>query len=150
MERTVKERLVKFISASNLTQAEFQRRCNLSSGYINNMVDGIGAAKLEQIISEFPHLNTKWLLTGEGEMLKSSVITVTGDNNMTGGNNISIEGKSDDNARVSTIDKVINELSEMRKLLQEQINNNQEQINNNKEQFDRLVSIIEKLTNKLN
>ena len=83
-------------------------------------------------------------------MLKSSVITVTGDNNMTGGNNISIEGKSDDNARVSTIDKVINELSEMRKLLQEQINNNQEQINNNKEQFDRLVSIIEKLTNKLN
>ena len=47
MERTVKERLVKFISASNLTQAEFQRRCNLSSGYINNMVDGIGAAKLE-------------------------------------------------------------------------------------------------------
>lgn len=86
MEKTVKQRLVEFIAALNITQAEFQRRCNLSSGYINNMVNGIGAAKLDQILSEYPLLNAKWLLTGEGEMLKPQQPTVQ-QNNYNGNNN---------------------------------------------------------------
>lgn len=86
MEKTVKQRLVEFIAALNITQAEFQRRCNLSSGYINNMVNGIGAAKLDQILSEYPLLNAKWLLTGEGEMLKPQQPSVQ-QNNYNGNNN---------------------------------------------------------------
>ena len=86
MEKTVKQRLVEFITALNITQAEFQRRCNLSSGYINNMVNGIGAAKLDQILSEYPLLNAKWLLTGEGEMLKPQQPSVQ-QNNYNGNNN---------------------------------------------------------------
>jgi hypothetical protein len=86
MEKTVKQRLVEFIAALNITQAEFQRRCNLSSGYINNMVNGIGAAKLDQILSEYPLLNAKWLLTGEGEMLKPQQPQVQ-QNNYNGNNN---------------------------------------------------------------
>ena len=91
MEKTVKQRLIEFISAMNLTQAEFQRRCNLSSGYINNMVNSIGTAKLEHILSEYPQLNPKWLLYGEGEMLKSTTGHVT-QNNVNGDNNYNSGG----------------------------------------------------------
>lgn len=89
MENAVKQRLIEFISVMNLTQAEFQRRCNMSSGYINNMVNSIGTAKLESILSEFPRLNPKWLLYGEGEMLKPSASVqqnnIHGNNNYIGG-----------------------------------------------------------------
>lgn len=73
MEGTVKERLIKFIRHKGITLAEFQRRCGLSSGYVNNMVNGIGYAKLEAIKGEFPDLNTEWLLKGEGEMCENSL-----------------------------------------------------------------------------
>lgn len=91
MEKTVKQRLIKFIETTRLTQAEFQRRCNLSSGYINNMVKGIGTVKLELILSEFPQLSREWLLYGEGEMIKPqrSVVqqNVHGNNSYIGGIN---------------------------------------------------------------
>lgn len=134
MEKTVKQRLVEFIAALNITQAEFQRRCNLSSGYINNMVNGIGAAKLDQILSEFPILNAKWLLTGEGEMLKEQI-----KQEVTGNNNTSIAGNSNNVNSSSALERAIDEIAEMRKLLQEQVKIN-------KEQFDKFISIIEKLS----
>lgn len=86
MEGTVKERLIKFIRHKGITLAEFQRRCGLSSGYVNNMVNGIGYAKLEAIKGEFPELNAEWLLKGEGEMCEpqTQVVRQTnqyGDNN---------------------------------------------------------------------
>ena len=77
MEGTVKERLIKFIRHKGITLAEFQRRCGLSSGYVNNMVNGIGYAKLEAIKGEFPELNTEWLLKGEGEMCEKSLPSST-------------------------------------------------------------------------
>lgn len=85
MEDNVKQRLIRFVKSQNLTQAEFQRRCNLSAGYINNMVSSIGTSKLEQILSEFPQLNREWLLYGEGEMLKPKPQVVQ--NNFIGDNN---------------------------------------------------------------
>jgi hypothetical protein len=73
MEITVKERLIKFIRHKEVTIAEFQRRCGLSSGYVNNMVNGIGYTKIEAIKREFPDLNTVWLLKGEVEMCEKSL-----------------------------------------------------------------------------
>lgn len=95
MEDNVKQRLIRFVKSQNLTQAEFQRRCNLSAGYINNMVSSIGTSKLEQILSEFPQLNREWLLYGEGEMLKIAPgvhqHNVNGNNNYVIGNNNNIQ-----------------------------------------------------------
>ena len=67
-----KERLKMFISSINLTNAAFEKSLGLSNGYINSMRKGLGYDKLEQISNLYADLNMGWLLTGEGEMLKSS------------------------------------------------------------------------------
>ena len=50
----------------------FERQCNLSYGYVNNIRVSIQPDKITSIALHFPELNTGWLLTGEGEMLKSN------------------------------------------------------------------------------
>ena len=77
-----------------------------------------------------PSLNLNWLETGEGNMLLNEV---------SGNNNTSIAGNSNQVNCSSTLEKALDEISEMRKLFQTQVNNNHEQ-------FDRLVSVIENLT----
>lgn len=67
-----KERLKTFISSINLTNAAFEKSLGLSNGYINSMRKGLGYDRLEQISNLYTDLNMGWLLTGEGEMLKSS------------------------------------------------------------------------------
>ena len=97
--------------------------------------------------------NKDWLLTGKGEMLASS-ISIT--NSPVGDNSMQIAGNANHVNSSSTLDKAIDELSEMRKLLAEAIQNNKEQafeshkllveaIRNNKELSDRFLSIIEKM-----
>lgn len=46
--------------------------CGLSTGYVGNMRVSIQPDKINNIAHIFPELNTGWLLTGEGEMLKES------------------------------------------------------------------------------
>ena len=72
METSVKQRLISFISDSNLSIREFERRCNLSNGYIKSLRKSPTADKMRSIIDAFPDLNQQWLLTGEGEMLNSN------------------------------------------------------------------------------
>lgn len=69
---TVKDRLVAFIKHKGLSQSRFEKSVGLSNGFVNNISKGIGADKLQRILCVYPDLNTSWLLTGEGEMLKSS------------------------------------------------------------------------------
>ena len=84
METPVKQRLVQFIKYMNLTQKEFEERCDMSNGYVSNIRKSIGTDKLQNIVQQFPELNRDWLLYGEGTMLKptnSGDITITGNNN---------------------------------------------------------------------
>lgn len=70
-----KSRLIEFISHLGIGQKKFEERCGLSNGYVNNSKGNFGASKLDDILRAFPQLNRIWLLTGEGEMLKSDVGT---------------------------------------------------------------------------
>lgn len=92
MNDCVKSRILEFIKYKGMKMKSFEERCSLSSGYITSMRKGFGSEKLNNVLTAFPELNREWLLYGEGEMLKSSVVNhnvVHGDanNSIVGDNN---------------------------------------------------------------
>lgn len=72
MESSVKERLISFIKTQDISINKFEKLCGLSTGYVRNMRVSIQPGKIKNIAAVFPMLNTGWLLTGDGLMLKSS------------------------------------------------------------------------------
>lgn len=70
MTTTVKERLIQYLKHKGLSQRRFERICGLSNGYVNNIKQSISPNKLQNVAQQFDDLNTGWLMTGEGFMLK--------------------------------------------------------------------------------
>lgn len=96
----VKERLKKFIASKGLGQKAFEIECGLSNGYVNNIRRSVTIEKARQILERYPELNINWLMTGQGEMLKTQSINtvVTGDvsgngNQIVAGNNNVLQDK---------------------------------------------------------
>ena len=56
----------------NIEESRFEKECNLANGYFNQVKKRPSLDKIESISRAFPDLNTDWLLTGEGEMLRQS------------------------------------------------------------------------------
>ena len=110
----VKNRLKKFLQHENLGQKAFEEYCGFANGYVNNIRRSITPTKLQQIALRFPHLNTGWLMTGEGEMLKtqSTHTVVTGDvsgngNQIVAGNNNRLTTpKAEDVEDVETLEAI--------------------------------------------
>ena len=69
MDNSVKERVKKFIEYKKISVREFERRCNLSNGYVSGIDQTIMPNKVSIINQQFPELNIGWLLSGTGEML---------------------------------------------------------------------------------
>ena len=69
----VKERLIRFIKYEGIPIRRFEARTGLSFGYVNAIRVSIQPDKISSIAREFPNLNTGWLLTGDGDMLKSGM-----------------------------------------------------------------------------
>lgn len=72
METTVKERLMEFIEYKNIKKKAFEEAVGLSNGYLNQLRNSPGVDKISAILETYPEINKVWLLTGEGEMLKTS------------------------------------------------------------------------------
>jgi hypothetical protein len=89
---------------------------------------GISLNMADSICEKFPQFNKSYLLTGEGKMLKSSVnqSNIEGDNIQ--GNNFTVNK--------SQIDKLI-----------DLVKTRDEQLNKSQEQIDKLIGIIEKISN---
>ena len=92
----IKGRFLEFISYKHLSKRKFQESIGVSNSYIQNISNGIGAEVLQRIKASYPELNTDWLMTGEGDMLKPiqnvseiSNSTIVGANVNGNGNNIS-------------------------------------------------------------
>jgi hypothetical protein len=120
----VKSRLLDFVSYTQLSRRKFQERIGVSNSYIQNISESIGADVMNRISIQFPELNTSWLLTGEGSMLKN---TSTSSN--------TAEERNGNNVNISlTLDKAIDEIAEQRKLVAK-----------SQEQMDRLIAIIENM-----
>lgn len=75
---TLKQRLAEFLDHIDVSQAKFAEMVGLSKGFANNVGDSIRADNLQKISGTYPELNTAWLITGEGNMLKSQYISQSG------------------------------------------------------------------------
>lgn len=69
---SVKERLIKFLSHEGIGQKRFAESIGMSSGYVNAIRKSIQPDTIHKIAMQYPSLNTGWLLTGEGEMLRGN------------------------------------------------------------------------------
>lgn len=68
------DRLMLFINHSGLSARQFDLSIGASNGYTLRMQKNrasIGSDVIENILNTYPDLNVVWLLTGNGEMLKS-------------------------------------------------------------------------------
>lgn len=145
-QNNIKNRILQWIDYNNLSVASFERKCGLSTGYIANMKPDVNSKKLNNIAIAFPNLNMDWLKTGEGEMINPDVSMVqTGNGGVhQQGHAGSILNQTANSEKLVTefidglkaqsaltersmdqTDRVIEELSEQRKLM------------------DRLIKIIE-------
>jgi len=70
-DMSVKERIKAFVKYMGISIREFEKLSGLNYGYVNSIRVSIQPDKLKGIASHFVDLNTSWLITGEGEMLKS-------------------------------------------------------------------------------
>jgi phage repressor protein C with HTH and peptisase S24 domain len=70
---TTKERLIEFIAHLGISQGKFEKECDISNGYVNNIRTSIGQNVLDKILVKYLTLNKIWLLHGEGEMLLNEV-----------------------------------------------------------------------------
>jgi len=80
MENELKFRLQKLIKSERLKQKEFCDIIEVSNNTLNTTFQrskGLGSEILSQIANKFPQYSMNWLLTGEGEMLKSDSLNKT-------------------------------------------------------------------------
>ena len=129
----VKERLREYIKTLNISEREFCRQIGVSSSYVNNIRQSIQPDKMKAIGEKFPELNPMWLLTGDGTMRN-------GDNtNQKIFFAFCIPAVAGNGNQVTTND--IAGLIELQKGYQEMIKEKDSQI-------ARLISVIEKLSEK--
>ena len=74
---TKKDRLEQFIRTMGYSTREFERAIGVSNGTVRHITDALSANLKEKISANFPQLDMNWLLTGEGDMLRSSVTVPT-------------------------------------------------------------------------
>lgn len=121
--QTIKERLISFISAVGLGKTQFEKECGLSHGWVNSIKKTVMPDKLESISLRFPELNTSWLMTGEGEMLRIDA-TSTPTDGMT---------EAQLRERIIALEKVIEEkdkrIAELQDGQEARINDLQEKVN---------------------
>lgn len=70
---TTKERLKEFVSKQGLGQNAFEKKVCIAIGYLASKSVSVTSDTIEKTIAVFPNLNLDWLITGEGEMLKSNI-----------------------------------------------------------------------------
>lgn len=73
---TIKKNIFYFIDYKGITKEEFYSKTGISSSNFKgtNRKSEIGGDKLIKILTIYPEINAEWLITGQGEMLKSNTM----------------------------------------------------------------------------
>ena len=69
--QNVKERLLEFIMFKNISIRSFEIQIGVSNAYLSNLKKQPREDVISKILNAYPELNKVWLLTGEGEMLRT-------------------------------------------------------------------------------
>lgn len=72
----IKARLAQFLDHNGVGQAKFAEIVGVSKAFANNVGDSIRTDNLHKISAAYPELDTLWLLTGHGKMLKGGAAKV--------------------------------------------------------------------------
>lgn len=67
---TQKDRILQFIDYKEISKNKFYIETGISNGILDKK-SGLSMDTVEKFYSTYPEINPEWLLTGEGEMLKS-------------------------------------------------------------------------------
>ena len=73
-----KNRLIEFLQYLGIGQTAFEEKVGISRSYISHNKGSIGTEIIKKISSAYPELNTNWLTTGEGDMLKKNPVQAKG------------------------------------------------------------------------
>lgn len=133
----MKSRIIDFVKSQKMSIREFERVCNFPNGTIGAFKNDINNKRRVVIFEKFPQLNTKWLLTGEGEMLNHLHNEAT--HNINSSNNTYINGVGD-NSQDKTNEKNI--YNEMIITQRELIDSLKEQITQYRKEIEYLRQII--------
>lgn len=68
------DRLFMFFRENNLSNYKVEQTCGLSNGYLRNLRKAPSVEILEKIFSAYPELNREWVMSGTGDMLRSSAV----------------------------------------------------------------------------
>lgn len=66
------QRIMQFIEYKGISKYKFYQETGLSNGFLDKG-ENMGSDKCEKIIYVYPEINSEWLLTGRGPMLKENV-----------------------------------------------------------------------------
>ena len=72
----MKDRIKKFIEAKGISAGELATVLDVQRSNISHILNGRnkpGASFIEKLLLEYPDLNARWLLTGEGSMFSEGV-----------------------------------------------------------------------------
>lgn len=69
----IKERLGLIIKDLGISGRTLSKECGFSESYFSTINDGIGADKLNKILSKYPNISARWLITGEGAMYDENI-----------------------------------------------------------------------------
>ena len=122
----IKQNILQFIERQNISKNKLYEKTGISNGTLSQK-GGMSESNIMKFLSAYTEVSAEWLLTGKGEMLKSSVQNIVQNSGKNSINNISgnIEQQN------------YNELMEIIREKDRQIAKKDEQIN----------KLIEKLTN---
>lgn len=122
----LRQRVLEYCKRKNIAVSRFEKECNLANGYFNQVKKRPSLDKIESISRAFPDLNTDWLLTGEGEMLRQNI-------QQAGDNATQVQGTNNHVSSPRVLEMAMQEIAEQRKLVAK-----------SQEQIDRLISLLEK------
>lgn len=126
----VRDRITQFIAYKRMSKRRFQASIGVSSSYIQGITSGMSADVLHKISSTYPDLNTDWLLTGEGEMLKTT--QSVGDISNSNVSGVNVNGKE---IHISSMEAY----STLLKIVESNLKTTEKF----QEQIDRLIGVIE-------